>query len=314
MLPTLKGVFPKPKTQHKRDFLRENKLNLKELQRNSSRMQLAQKVEEEEQKLAELRRRQRLRHKSLDAKAFPTTQRTTNSGCSCDCGAKTIQREDSRERPESGVSRKVETCTREVQTDDILDEEFLYKALKRCSSTNIRLDGLSGKISQNDSTLNQTQLPDSMPDNHSEPDFHFENLAIDTERLPPTASSTQISSKRTTIRRVHELGDRQDIRLPKYLERQKREREELKQKELQRDKNCPLGYEPLTEEERTKALKIAQKKFQNLIGELNRMPMTTETLRTRSRKVEIERELIELENDIRIFSKPKVYVKINEDF
>ncbi|XP_055855073.1 uncharacterized protein LOC129918506 [Episyrphus balteatus] len=311
MLPSLKGVFPKPKTQHKRDFLRENKLHLKDLQRNSSRQQLAQKVEEEEQKLAELRRRQRLRHKSLDARQFPVTQRRPSSGCSCDCG-KTIQTEVSG-RPESTVSRKVETCTREVQTDYILDEEFLYQALKRCSSTDIRLEGLSGKDSHTDYPLNQTQLPDPMPDNHSEPDFHFENLAIDTERLPPTASSTQISTKRTT-RRVHELGDRQDVRLPKYLERQKREKEEQKQKELQRDRNCPFGYEPLTEEERIKALNIAQKKFQDLVGELNRMPMTTETLRIRGRKVEIERELVDLENDIRIFSKPKVYVKMNGVF
>lgn len=49
------------------------------------------------------------------------------------------------------------------------------------------------------------QPDNAMPDNNSEPDFHFENLAIDTERLPPTASSTQLSSKRTT-RRIHELG------------------------------------------------------------------------------------------------------------
>lgn len=44
------------------------------------------------------------------------------------------------------------------------------------------------------------------------------------------------------------------------------------------------------------------------------MPMTTETLRIRSRKVEIERELIDIEKDIRMFSKPKVYVKMNGVF
>lgn len=37
--------------------------------------------------------------------------------------------------------------------------------------------------------------------------------------------------------------------------------------------------------------------------------MTTETLRIRTRKAEIEKELVLIENDIRVFSKPKVYVK-----
>lgn len=40
--------------------------------------------------------------------------------------------------------------------------------------------------------------------------------------------------------------------------------------------------------------------------------MTTQTLRIKHRKMEIEKELDQLEASIRIFSKPKVYVKIDE--
>lgn len=47
-----------------------------------------------------------------------------------------------------------------------------------------------------------------------------------------------------------------------------------------------------------------------LIQELNRMPMTTETLRLRARKNEIEKELQQIESDIRVYSKPKVYLPI----
>lgn len=46
----------------------------------------------------------------------------------------------------------------------------------------------------------------------------------------------------------------------------------------------------------------------SLINELNHMPMTTETLRIRNRKVEIEKELSQIELDIRFYSKPKVYI------
>lgn len=52
--------------------------------------------------------------------------------------------------------------------------------------------------------------------------------------------------------------------------------------------------------------------FKALVNELNRMPMTTETLRMRVRKAEIEKELKLLETDIRVFSKSKVYVKHKE--
>lgn len=49
--------------------------------------------------------------------------------------------------------------------------------------------------------------------------------------------------------------------------------------------------------------------FRQLVNELNRMPMSGETLRIRNRKMEIEKALIDLENTIRNFSKSKVYVK-----
>lgn len=49
--------------------------------------------------------------------------------------------------------------------------------------------------------------------------------------------------------------------------------------------------------------------FEGLINELNRLPMTAQTLRVRSRKAEIDKELTIVEDDIRIYSKAKVYVK-----
>lgn len=51
----------------------------------------------------------------------------------------------------------------------------------------------------------------------------------------------------------------------------------------------------------------------SLVQELNHMPMTTETLRIRNRKMEIEKELTKIEFDIRLYSKPKVYVPLPVD-
>ena len=47
-----------------------------------------------------------------------------------------------------------------------------------------------------------------------------------------------------------------------------------------------------------------------LVDELNRLPMTAETLRVRNRKIEIEKELRKLDTNIRTFSRKKVYVKL----
>lgn len=57
---------------------------------------------------------------------------------------------------------------------------------------------------------------------------------------------------------------------------------------------------------------LIQTGFDALIRELNKMPMTSETLRIRNRKIEIEKELTKLEDSIRIFSRTKVYVKLTE--
>lgn len=52
--------------------------------------------------------------------------------------------------------------------------------------------------------------------------------------------------------------------------------------------------------------------FKDFVDELNRLPMTSETLRVRNRKIEIEKELRSLELNIRVFSRPKVYVKLTD--
>lgn len=101
------------------------------------------------------------------------------------------------------------------------------------------------------------------------------------------------------------------------------------------DPECPDGHVPLSEDDRLDALKLAKKRklesprssplkafyvsnfinfyfsgFKILVDELNRLPMTCETLRVRNRKIEIEKELRSLEINIRVFSRPKVYVKL----
>lgn len=52
--------------------------------------------------------------------------------------------------------------------------------------------------------------------------------------------------------------------------------------------------------------------YQQLIEELNKMSMTSQTMKLKNRKMEIDKELNKLEDNIRTFSRPKVYVKVDE--
>lgn len=53
--------------------------------------------------------------------------------------------------------------------------------------------------------------------------------------------------------------------------------------------------------------------LKELIDELNRLPMTSTTLRVRDRRITIENELRQLDQTIDVFSRTKVYVK-NDKF
>ncbi len=54
--------------------------------------------------------------------------------------------------------------------------------------------------------------------------------------------------------------------------------------------------------------KLAQQK---LVSELNSLPLRNDTLKLRTTKTEMEKKLVELEEAIKIFSKPKVFVKVD---
>lgn len=51
--------------------------------------------------------------------------------------------------------------------------------------------------------------------------------------------------------------------------------------------------------------------YADRIQELNMMPVRNDTLKMRKRKMEIEEELKRIDGGIKVFQRPKVYVKIN---
>ncbi|XP_011184200.1 uncharacterized protein LOC105213221 [Zeugodacus cucurbitae] len=489
---TLKGIFSVPKMdRNRRNFLRENKLSLRELQRvtNKSKMQQQQEQLLREQKYAGRRSQSQQRNnnnimdKQTLARCPSLTRvpsgRVMGAAVAGDCANHISRRSVSR----TNSTTTIKSVHKQVQTEDIQDEEFLYDALKRCTANEChsRFNGLQPNYTpRSQHTVNDAQSRNSFyppaepdqrdlgnadermyamhqqmedpyvqredtnnyvqqyngqtqgevlgggdadtvhnenverlyaPESSSKYNFaptprsqqHFTNgyNMVESDGLPATTtmqasyeppdkqqqqqqqplryrmqphvqgdlranfenmslsngyggggggdcgididedcgamgnsggveavsisgrsrhtnishasqqSNTDLTKKRSGGS-IHKLGSRDNISLPRYLEREKREKEEQRQRQSERDPNCPPGHYPLSDKERQAALQSAETRFKALINELNRMPMTTETLRMRVRKAEIEKELKLLETDIRVFSKSKVYLKQKE--
>ncbi|CAH1168817.1 unnamed protein product [Phyllotreta striolata] len=92
--------------------------------------------------------------------------------------------------------------------------------------------------------------------------------------------------------------------LPKYLQDKKTENTED-------DDQCPPGHVLLPESERKETLRVLRQSYADRIQELNCLPVRSDTLRVRKKKMEIEEELKKIDSGIKVFQRPKVYVKIN---
>ncbi|XP_049876161.1 enkurin domain-containing protein 1-like isoform X2 [Pectinophora gossypiella] len=101
--------------------------------------------------------------------------------------------------------------------------------------------------------------------------------------------------------------------LPKYLRERKESVKETDGVKADDDQAiCPPGHVTLPDTERKETLRMLRNSFAELVSELNKMPVKTDTLRMRNRKMELEKQLAKLEEGIKVFSRPKVFVKIGE--
>lgn len=100
--------------------------------------------------------------------------------------------------------------------------------------------------------------------------------------------------------------------IPKYLQ----ERREALQKEAEQqerdvpDPACPPGHVTLQDSDRKETLRMLEQNYADLVQKLNMMPVRTDTLKMRNRKIELEQKLNKIEEGIKVFSRPKVFVKI----
>lgn len=125
-------------------------------------------------------------------------------------------------------------------------------------------------------------------------------------RAPSLTALDDLKKKQEDEFKKHKKGE-----VPTYLRARK---DQWKKEEEDRiantpDPSCPEGHRVLPEAERRETLDLLKNKQQELISKLQSLPLRTDTFRMRSCKQELENKLAEMEEAIKIFSRPKVFVK-----
>jgi len=76
-----------------------------------------------------------------------------------------------------------------------------------------------------------------------------------------------------------------------------------------RDPGCPPGMTLMPEDERLETLRVLRATLDDVKSQLQRLPLTIETPSQIRRKNALEAKFKEVEDAVKIFSRPKVFVR-----
>ncbi|XP_033475035.2 enkurin domain-containing protein 1 [Epinephelus lanceolatus] len=129
------------------------------------------------------------------------------------------------------------------------------------------------------------------------------------------------SAGKTVLRRSQSLTNLREKpipsavigQVPQYLEERKEQwqREEEERRRNAPDPTAPAGHTLMPESERQETLKSLKETHRSLVSELLSLPLKADNLGVRSRQAHLDCKLSEIEEAIKIFSRDKVYVKID---
>eukprot|EP00003_Mantamonas_plastica_P029456 TRINITY_DN697_c0_g3_i3.p1 TRINITY_DN697_c0_g3~~TRINITY_DN697_c0_g3_i3.p1 ORF type:complete len:411 (+),score=148.34 TRINITY_DN697_c0_g3_i3:638-1870(+) len=165
----------------------------------------------------------------------------------------------------------------------------------------------------------------------SKRDFIRENARKAGQTRPLSSRSTQsgAGTNRSSVSRQSQRGNRENGsesnrsskhsaygKVPEYLQQRKAELEEQKRLEEEAlaeiDYDCPPGMVALPDEERVETLERLVNTKKELENQLASFVVVIHTEGQKRRKAAIETKLLELDDAIRLFSRSKVYVALDE--
>nr|XP_018912712.1 PREDICTED: enkurin domain-containing protein 1-like [Bemisia tabaci]XP_018912713.1 PREDICTED: enkurin domain-containing protein 1-like [Bemisia tabaci]XP_018914673.1 PREDICTED: enkurin domain-containing protein 1-like [Bemisia tabaci]XP_018914674.1 PREDICTED: enkurin domain-containing protein 1-like [Bemisia tabaci]XP_018914675.1 PREDICTED: enkurin domain-containing protein 1-like [Bemisia tabaci]XP_018914676.1 PREDICTED: enkurin domain-containing protein 1-like [Bemisia tabaci] len=131
------------------------------------------------------------------------------------------------------------------------------------------------------------------------------------ETLKTNRSSNNLPSK-NSVPESYQRGT-----IPKYIQEKKlqKEQEEMEKKKMAQmlgtdDPDCPPGHVRLPDDKRKETLQLIKNKYDQLLLELNGLPVRSDSYRIKKHRTFLEKELEKMEAGLKTFSREKLFVKI----
>ncbi|KAJ8705119.1 hypothetical protein PYW08_012439 [Mythimna loreyi] len=331
---TLKGIFPEPKKEQKKNFIRENMKQLKYIQSQKSP-----------------------KEPKYNTKNVHPPRLTNPVATGSSLGPVKSSPSNRSGKVTLNIAKTSSTNTRKKAADIKIKKGDMAEFLKRkelrqvkaaaavedCTDEEIKSTSSSSRLRDIGCQTIESNLSQKLTDStkltmlypKKECDESDANLKASGDtglhRSPPPSTAPrkagddliEIDKNRSRLNAILERKDTRDPYLPsgyqkgvvpKYL-RERKEQGPKKAEGVRADDDqsmCPSGHVTLPDTERKETLRMLRNSFAELVSELNKLPVKTDTLKMRNRKMELEKQLAKLEEGIKVFSRPKVFVKIGE--
>ncbi|CAF2641420.1 unnamed protein product [Rotaria sp. Silwood2] len=154
-------------------------------------------------------------------------------------------------------------------------------------------------------------------DNKTKPDYVKINSQY-VKTIPKVRKTVgEEAVEQTREKREKEMKayqEKQKGRVPNYIEKIKEKRDEdLYQARINApDPDCPPGHVKVDNNQRMSTLSQLQSNRTELEKKLCHLPIRNDSVTLRRTKEDIEKKIVELDEAIQIFSKPKVFIKMDE--
>ncbi|XP_033099636.1 enkurin domain-containing protein 1-like isoform X2 [Anneissia japonica] len=128
------------------------------------------------------------------------------------------------------------------------------------------------------------------------------------QRPPSAVAQSTLEEKRKADMENYNKGQ-----VPKYLRNRQQQWQADEAERIRNipDPEMPPGHKMMPKEERIKTLNILKEKERELQLQLHKVPLNPETFRAKTLKTDIETKLAEVEEAIKIFSRNKVFIKVD---
>ena len=202
------------------------------------------------------------------------------------------------------VQSKVKEALQEHNSSAPKNANYLKAHSRPASAPVIKKSASEGHLSLN-LGLDETDKPNFVKANAK----HVSNLT----KTAPKSYLDMVAQREKDAERENLIQQRKG-KVPKYLNERKIQRQKEFEMEIakQPDPDMPPGHRKMPEAERVKNLNEFQNTRKELLAELQRLPIAIRSQKAMARKEEIESKLASAEEAIMIFSRPKVFVKIDQ--